>query len=372
MSNRSPRLSRRLLLGGGLAVTAVGAIAPTAFASGTKTSRSAAPPIYGTDDWQARSPNGTIQVLDSSSNKIIVHHTATPNSEDTSKDHAFALSRSIQNHHMDNNGWTDTGQHFTNTRGGYLTEGRHKSLDALGGGSEHVVGAHVSGQNSVALGIENEGTYTDASVPDALWSSLVELCSYMVSQYGIAAGDIYGHRDYNATACPGDVLYSRLPELRDSVATATGSTLVTPVTWPLLQPGTTGPRVAAAQHLLRVRGHGAVPVNGVFDTTTQAAADAFLTAHGFHDPYCYATRVVEPGLFGGTAWTALAPVLHADSHRSEAVRAAQILLTSCGHGTPTTARFDSRTVSTVRDFQATNNLETNGILDHQTWKHLLR
>lgn len=123
---------------------------------------------------------------------------------------------------MDGNGWADTGQNFTNTRGGWKTEGRHGSLNALSSGNRHVVGAHAGEQNSVALGIENEGTYTEASVPDKLWSSLVELCSSMVSQYGIGASEIYGHQDYMSTDCPGDALYAKLPDLRNAVGVATG------------------------------------------------------------------------------------------------------------------------------------------------------
>jgi hypothetical protein len=33
---------------------------------------------------------------------------------------------------------------------------------------------------------------------------------------------IVGHRDYVSTQCPGDVLYARLPELRDRVAALLG------------------------------------------------------------------------------------------------------------------------------------------------------
>jgi len=33
---------------------------------------------------------------------------------------------------------------------------------------------------------------------------------------------IVGHRDYNATQCPGNVFYARLPELRDRVAAVLG------------------------------------------------------------------------------------------------------------------------------------------------------
>jgi peptidoglycan hydrolase-like protein with peptidoglycan-binding domain len=369
MSSRHSHLARRtFLLGtvGGLAVTAVGTWSASAAASPM-----AAPSISGTSAWGAREASGTIEVRDAKPSKIIVHHTATPNSEDTSQSHAFALARDIQNFHMDSNGWIDTGQNFTNSRGGHLMEGRHKSLAALGGGTQHVVGAHAGDQNSVALGIENEGTYGDASVPDGLWQSLVKLCSYMASQYGIAASAIYGHRDFMSTECPGNVLYGKIPDLRQQVASTLGLPVAHPATWPLLQPGATGARVTAAQHLFRAQGAQAVPVDGVFGPDTQRAAGDFLAAHRFEAASCYATRVAEPGLFGGTAWTALAPVLGTGAS-GDAVRAAQLLLNSRGHHVAADARFEQPTVSAVRDFQSANGLAPNGVVDHETWLRLLQ
>ncbi len=366
MSLHDLHMARRTLLASGLAVTAVGAAGIPASAQRA----TAAPSISSTSDWEARDPSSSVDVLDSKPNKIIVHHTATPNSDDTSQSHAFALCRSIQNYHMDSNGWLDTGQNFTNSRGGHLMEGRHKSLNALEGGSQHVLGAHAGEQNSVALGIENEGTYTDASVPSALWNALVQLCSYMVSQYGLDASAIYGHRDYMSTACPGDVLYQRLPELRTEIALAAAQPEpTTPAVWPLLTPQARGPRVTAAQLLFR--SHGAqVPVNGVFDVDTQRAAQAFLGAHSPHRVECSATRTPERDLFGGTAWVSLAPVL-SERATGDAVRATQVLLTSRGHHASSEDGFGARTVDAVRRFQAAQSLPTTGVVDHPTWQRLL-
>lgn len=372
MSLRGPRLARRTLFAGGLAVTAVGAVGvPAALASRSAAAPSlVAPSISSTADWEARDPNGSIEVLDTAPNKIIVHHTATENSEDTSQEHAYALSRQIQDFHMDSNGWIDTGQNFTNSRGGHLTEGRHQSLDALQGGSRHVLGAHSGEQNSVALGIENEGSYTETDVPEALWNALVELCAYMVSQYGIDPGEIYGHRDFMATECPGEVLCGRLGELREAVGAATRRAVVHPVVWPLLTARSAGPSVTAFQHLLRAQGAESVPVDGVFGAATQAAGGEFLDARGLRSPSCYATRVREDGVFGGMAWTWLAPVLTPES-RGEAVLAAQALLTSKGHHAPPEARVGARTASAVREFQAARGLRVSGAVDHETWKRLL-
>ncbi|MEB3370880.1 peptidoglycan recognition protein family protein [Saccharopolyspora mangrovi] len=360
-------MARRAVLAGGLAVSAVGFAGLPAGAAVRRPA--AAPSISSTADWNARDALGDIEVLDSKPTMIIVHHTATPNSDDTSQAHAFELSRQIQAFHMDSNGWSDTGQNFTNSRGGHLMEGRHKSLAALQGGTQHVKGAHAGEQNSVSLGIENEGTYTEASVPDSLWDSLVELCLYMVSQYGIEPGEIYGHRDYMSTACPGDVLYARLPELRQTVGASLGSAVVQPSTWPLLRPGAQGPTVTALQVLLGARGL-AVPVDGVFGEATQRAAGGVSAARAGSGPSCFASRVAEPGLFGGLAWEDVAPVLGAGA-AGEAVRAVQVLLTSRGHYVPVDGVFGDRVVSVVRDFQAANGLAVSGVVDQASWQRLL-
>ena len=144
---------------------------------------------------------------------------AFPNSTDYSQAHAFQNSRDIQDLHMDTNGWIDTGQHFTNSRGGWLTEGRHRSLETLIGGQTMVEGAHCVGQNTQAIGIENEGTYTSVLPPAALWNSLVQTLAWLCDDYGLDPHSaIVGHRDYNVTQCPG-LLEDRLPELRTEVGT---------------------------------------------------------------------------------------------------------------------------------------------------------
>ncbi|WP_026119407.1 peptidoglycan recognition protein family protein [Nocardiopsis ganjiahuensis] len=195
-----------VLLGGVLGVSAAG-----------PASASATPKVYTRADWKARAPKGGIQVLATGPTHIVVHHTATGNVSDTSTSHAAALSRSIQSYHMDSNGWSDTGQQLTISRGGHIMEGRDRSLQAIRDG-KHVLGAHTANHNSHTIGIENEGTYTSTTPPGALMSALVDTCSWLCLVYRLDPQEaIVGHRDYNATSCPGDKLYSMLPQLRDDV-----------------------------------------------------------------------------------------------------------------------------------------------------------
>ncbi|MQA04077.1 MAG: N-acetylmuramoyl-L-alanine amidase [Streptosporangiales bacterium] len=216
-------LSRRRLLGGaaalgGALVTgAAGLALPGAAAAAVQQPR-----LHDRAAWRARRPTHAIDVLDRAPDRIVVHHTATANAKDLSVAHAYDLSRTIQGWHMDNNDWWDIGQQLTISRGGHVMEGRSRTLSAIRTG-RHVVGAHVADENSHTIGIENEGLYTKRTPTDELLASLVETMAWLCDTYLLDPYQaIVGHRDYNATECPGEVLYDMLPELRDRVAAAMG------------------------------------------------------------------------------------------------------------------------------------------------------
>ncbi|MFC5185924.1 N-acetylmuramoyl-L-alanine amidase [Actinomadura harenae] len=180
------------------------------------------PVVHPRREWKARPPLRPAKILDRAPDRIIVHHTSTPNSPDMSLEHAYQLSRDVQRFHMQGRGWADSGQQLTISRGGVVMEGRNRSLDAIRAG-KHVVGAQALRNNSHTIGIENEGTYKTEDVPDALWGSLIEVCAWLCVRYKLTPSlAIIGHRDLNDTDCPGDRLYARLPDLRDAVALRLG------------------------------------------------------------------------------------------------------------------------------------------------------
>ncbi|PRX99540.1 peptidoglycan recognition protein family protein [Allonocardiopsis opalescens] len=213
--------SRRSVFRGAAVVTGgvlVGGLAGHAFPVQAATvSMAPEPNVRTRADWGARAPSSPAQVLDRAPANIVVHHTATANQSDTSWAAAAALSRAIQNYHMNTNGWADTGQQLTISRGGHIMEGRNRSLPAIRAG-DHVVGAHVANYNSSTIGIENEGLYTSATPPAVMINALVATCAWLCTVYGLAPSRIVGHRDFNATACPGNVLYGMLPTIRQRVA----------------------------------------------------------------------------------------------------------------------------------------------------------
>jgi hypothetical protein len=206
---------RRTFLGG---VAASGVL----LGLGATQARAAVLPIRSCADWGARPPSSPPIVVNSKPVRILIHHTATENVTDYSEAAAYEHAHWIQDRHMDVNGWLDSGQHFTNSRGGFLMEGRHGSLDALRAGNRVVEGAHCPGQNRTAIGIENQGIYMTVEPRVEQWDSLVSFCVYVCEQYGISPQAIDGHRDYTDTLCPGDKLYALLPRLRQEVARVLG------------------------------------------------------------------------------------------------------------------------------------------------------
>jgi N-acetylmuramoyl-L-alanine amidase/Putative peptidoglycan binding domain len=351
-------INRRGMIRGGLALGVSGALAALDGALLAPSSRAAVGDIVGCATWGARSPAKPITLLDTRPVKIIVHHTASPNSSDLSQAHAFSLARSIQNNHLGPRGFIDTGQHFTISRGGFTLEGRHRSVEALTGRTRHVVSAHCTGQNNVAIGIENEGTYSTESPPSALYAALVELCSTICSGFGLRPYLIYGHRDFQSTDCPGDQLYARLPGLRADVAARIGGDPSHPV-WPNLRAGDRAERVRTLQHLLRVNG-ASITADGSFGQATESAVTAFQKQRG----------ATADGIAGRQTWNHLAEPVAAGAS-GEAVIAIQRQLTSHGITVAADGAFGPATTTAVRTYQTRSRLPADGVVDPRTLSRLV-
>ncbi|WIX78538.1 hypothetical protein QRX50_45540 [Amycolatopsis carbonis] len=114
-------LPRRSFLRGaaGLtAVTAAGLLLPGRAGAQARAQAATEPRVYSCAEWGARPPADPLTTLDHRADRALVHHIACPNSTDYSPAHAFQVARDDQADHIDNNGWSDTGQHFTVSRSG--------------------------------------------------------------------------------------------------------------------------------------------------------------------------------------------------------------------------------------------------------------
>ncbi|MCX4472255.1 N-acetylmuramoyl-L-alanine amidase [Micromonospora sp. NBC_01655] len=357
-----PELDRRTLLRAGLGAAAVAVVGTElAFPAAAQAASGADVDwIIGCDEWGARPPSDPLSVSAIATNKIIVHHMAFPNVTDYSREQAVKLARDCQNLHMDGNGWSDTGQHFTVSRGGHVLEGRRGSLDRLAAGDRQMISAHCPGENGRAIGIENEGTYVTETPPQELLDSLVRLCATIGRQYGLHAHDIFGHWDFRTTACPGAAFYRQFPELRRRVFRELGTSIgdVPARRWPDLWRFVNSPTVRVAQYLLTHRGY-VVPVNSTFDAATVAAVQDWQARNGI--------PVDVDATLTGPTWETLAPEL--DKHATGApVSAVQFILNSKGYADVTvTGEFDHATMQAVQDLQRLHGLHPNGKLSTSTW-----
>lgn len=112
---------------------------------------------------------------------IVLHHRA-----------GYGDVQSIHDQHL-NKGWVGIGYHFYIRKDGSIYRGR----------PINTIGAHTENMNSVSVGICFEGNYhdTDKGMPIPQFKTGQELISYLKGIYPNA--EIKGHRDFNATGCPG-------------------------------------------------------------------------------------------------------------------------------------------------------------------------
>jgi N-acetyl-anhydromuramyl-L-alanine amidase AmpD len=318
----------------------------------------AQPAISGTTAWGAQAPKEPITLLNSRPTGIVIHHTTNLNTNDFTKAAGHLRARQIQQSHF-NRGWIDTGQHFTISRGGWVMEGRHRSLEVLTGGTKHVRGAHAEAVNETHLGIECEGLYTSVAPTLPIWNKVVALCAYMCQQYAIDPNAIIGHRDVDSTSCPGDTFYFLLPQLRSAVAATLAGQSVGRM-WPTIRrssPATS--LVKTIQYFLRY--HGAtVTADGAFGAGTETAVKNFQSARG----------LTADGIVGAATWEALIVTVR-QGDTNEAVKALQQQLTSQGYSTTIDGVFGSGTNTTVRAFQANRALTVDGVVGLNTWNHAM-
>jgi hypothetical protein len=163
-----------------------------------------------------------------------VHHTVNLN--DYSRAEAPQVVLGICRYHRNTNGWNDIGYNFLVDRFGTLYEGR------AGGVGAAVIGAQAEGFNSYSTGIANIGTFSSVPQSQAALEAMARLIRWKLPLHGYptsgtavmksagggtnkyAAGTsvrvprVLGHRDTNATECPGSALYAQLGDLRSMVA----------------------------------------------------------------------------------------------------------------------------------------------------------
>ena len=149
----------------------------------------------------------------------VVHHTVTQNNPPD----PAADVRAIYYYHAVELGWGDIGYNFLLDQYGRIYEGRY--------GGDNVRGGHAGVYNAGSVGVAALGDFSSVAPATAQRDGLVSLLAWecsthsidpLASQYFVdrVLPNIMGHRDCMATACPGDVLYSQLPDIRNRVKQA--------------------------------------------------------------------------------------------------------------------------------------------------------
>ncbi|MFA4930385.1 MAG: N-acetylmuramoyl-L-alanine amidase, partial [Patescibacteria group bacterium] len=145
--------------------------------------------------------------------QIVLHHTAT---NDNSPLDPEATIRGIYYYHTVDRGWGDIGYNYIVDQHGNIYEGRKGGLGS--------VAAHAEGFNSGSVGISVLGNYEEvAPVQDSQGAvaNIISFVSYQtnldlegtVEINGKTYPTVVGHRDVNATSCPGAKYYELIPDV---------------------------------------------------------------------------------------------------------------------------------------------------------------
>jgi SpoIID/LytB domain protein len=171
----------------------------------------------------------------------IVHHTVNTNGYASGD--VPGLLRGIYAYHVQGQGWCDIGYNFIVDRFGRIWEGRY------GGDYRNVIGAQTQGFNAQTVGVASLGNHQSTeggSGPSSAtvtaigkvigWKAWLNGFNPTSSVTYTSAGNpkyaagtkltrmaVSGHRDFYSTACPGDLLYSKLATIR-TTASATYAT----------------------------------------------------------------------------------------------------------------------------------------------------
>ena len=212
---------------------------------------------------------------------FVLHHAAANGSvEDL---HNYHLSR----------GWAGIGYHLYVRKDGSVYRGR----------PEKWIGSHTSGHNS-KIGICAEGNFDEEQMSAAQKNAIIELLEYLYGKYGKLK--VYGHRDLDATACPGknyplaDIVNGKKEKAdpKPEVNPAVDPNAVT-ITLTTLGNGDNGEQVKTLQRFLVYfgyaigdygeRGDG---VDGYFGSATENAVKKFQQKNG----------LLADGLVGKDTW----------------------------------------------------------------------
>ncbi|MFJ4711039.1 FG-GAP-like repeat-containing protein [Streptomyces sp. NPDC088785] len=226
----------------GAADTATAAASPTTSAPQTppapRPSTVVKPHILTQAQWGAGTNYDGTPTYDTEIKAAVVHHTGVDSDNKVPCAQSAKRLREIQQEHIAK-GYYDIGYNFVVDRCGQIFEGRSGGMDLP------VHGAHDYGFNTDTVGISYLGNFESAKPSKAALDAISRVVAWKFGQYGIVPTDkvtltsngdlgtdgnkvalgktitlprVFGHRDTNATLCPGANLYPKLSRVATQAA----------------------------------------------------------------------------------------------------------------------------------------------------------
>lgn len=183
------------------------------------------PEIRSRSSWGARPPK--YEYTKGIVTGAMIHHTAGTNNY--TADQVPAILRSIQAFHMDTRDWNDMAYNVLVDKFGRAWEGRGGGVDKA------IAGGHAWGiTNNRVFGISIMGDYETVQPSAAALDTVSKVIAWKFRIHGVDpnsktwgsggqdGGDITlnalsGHRDENATACPGRYVYAQFSTIKTKV-----------------------------------------------------------------------------------------------------------------------------------------------------------
>ncbi|CAL1548904.1 unnamed protein product, partial [Lymnaea stagnalis] len=125
--------------------------------------------------------------------QIVVHHSASTNQ--TAEDFA--------EYHVLTHGWPGIGYHFVVEKDGKIIMGNPLTN----------ISYNTENQNTKTVAICLSGNFEVEQPTAAQMASLGNLIAYLRNELPQSL-QVYGHRDFAATSCPGNNLYIQLPQFK--------------------------------------------------------------------------------------------------------------------------------------------------------------
>jgi hypothetical protein len=165
--------------------------------------------LWTRDEWDAREVSGMSQHR--GLYEAFVHHTTDSSAEavDSLTEQKAAMRRT-QAFHMDTRGWSDIGYAFMV----FPAHGGLENARVMQGRLTKYIPAAQLGRNEHTVPICVFGNFQgdDPATPDVV-TAICRVIQWVKQNHGDSLRTVGGHRDVQATTCPGNALYAKVPEI---------------------------------------------------------------------------------------------------------------------------------------------------------------